>query len=611
MLVATKKDFEPANRKKFCSRIATGDYDAIIIGHSQFERIPLSPERQKSMIERQIQDITFAIAEAKAEDDGKSFTVKQMEKTKKTLQAKLQKLNDQSRKDDVVTFEQLGVDRLFVDESHFYKNMFLYTKMRNIAGIAQTDAQKSSDMFAKCQYLDEITGGKGVTFATGTPVSNSMVELYTIMRYLQYDTLQKLHLGHFDSWAASFGETVTAIELSPEGTGYRAKTRFARFFNLPELISLFKESADVQTADMLNLPVPEAEYINEVLKPSETQQEMVSSFADRAEQVRNGNVDPKIDNMLKITNDGRKLALDQRLINPLLPDFEDSKLNACVDAMFETWERGSEKRLTQLFFCDLSTPKNDGSFNVYDDIRQKLIARGVPADEIKFIHEADTEAKKLELFKKVRRGDVRILMGSTQKMGAGTNVQNKLAASSDLDCPWRPSDLEQRLGRSIRQGNENAEVMFIGEGPGENEDLQGEPFVGRAGKLLDKMLAAVDLDRNKNIYIANMVKCRPPKNRDPKPEEQEMCIEWLRTQVRMIKPKIIVCLGRIAAARLIKSDIKITKEHGQWIEKNGVLMMAMLHPAAILRDPRRKPDAFDDFLKLRDKINEVCNYTYE
>ena len=353
VLVATKKDFEPSNRKKFCSRIATGDYDAIIIGHSQFERIPLSPERQKSMIERQIQDITFAIAEAKAEDDGKSFTVKQMEKTKKTLQAKLQKLNDQSRKDDVVTFEQLGVDRLFVDESHFYKNMFLYTKMRNIAGIAQTDAQKSSDMFAKCQYLDEITGGKGVTFATGTPVSNSMVELYTIMRYLQYDTLQKLHLGHFDSWAASFGETVTAIELSPEGTGYRAKTRFARFFNLPELISLFKESADVQTADMLNLPVPEAEYINEVLKPSETQQEMVSSFADRAEQVRNGNVNPKIDNMLKITNDGRKLALDQRLINDLLPDEPESKVNLCVENAYQVWEESTPDKSTQLIFCDL------------------------------------------------------------------------------------------------------------------------------------------------------------------------------------------------------------------------------------------------------------------
>ena len=461
VLVATKKDFEPSNRKKFCSRIATGDYDAIIIGHSQFERIPLSPERQKSMIERQIQDITFAIAEAKAEDDGKSFTVKQMEKTKKTLQTKLQKLNDQSRKDDVVTFEQLGVDRLFVDESHFYKNMFLYTKMRNIAGIAQTDAQKSSDMFAKCQYLDEITGGKGVTFATGTPVSNSMVELYTIMRYLQYDTLQKLHLGHFDSWAASFGETVTAIELSPEGTGYRAKTRFARFFNLPELISLFKESADVQTADMLNLPVPEAEYINEVLKPSETQQEMVSSFADRAEQVRNGNVNPKIDNMLKITNDGRKLALDQRLINDLLPDEPESKVNLCVENAYQVWEESTPDKSTQLIFCDLSTPKADGTFNVYDDVREKLVAKGIPREEIAFIHEANTETKKAELFAKVRSGQVRILLGSTPKLGAGTNIQDRLIALHHLDCPWKPSDLEQQEGRILRQGNRNQKVKIF------------------------------------------------------------------------------------------------------------------------------------------------------
>ncbi len=461
VLVATKKDFEPSNRKQFCSRIATGDYDAIIIGHSQFERIPLSPERQKSMIERQIQDITFAIAEAKAEDDGKSFTVKQMEKTKKTLQAKLQKLNDQSRKDDVVTFEQLGVDRLFVDESHFYKNMFLYTKMRNIAGIAQTDAQKSSDMFAKCQYLDEITGGKGVTFATGTPVSNSMVELYTIMRYLQYDTLQKLHLGHFDSWAASFGETVTAIELSPEGTGYRAKTRFARFFNLPELISLFKESADVQTADMLNLPVPEAEYINEVLKPSETQQEMVSSFADRAERVRNGNVDPRTDNMLKITNDGRKLALDQRLINDLLPDEPESKVNLCVENAYQVWEESTSDKSTQLIFCDLSTPKADGTFNVYDDVREKLVAKGIPRKEIAFIHEANTETKKAELFAKVRSGQVRILLGSTPKLGAGTNIQDRLIALHHLDCPWKPSDLEQQEGRILRQGNRNQKVKIF------------------------------------------------------------------------------------------------------------------------------------------------------
>lgn len=459
VLVATKKDFEPSNRKQFCSRIATGDYDAIVIGHSQFERVPLSPERQKAIIERQIDDITLALADARSEDS-RSFTVKQMEKTKKMLEAKLQKLNDQTRKDDVVTFEELGVDRLFVDESHFYKNMFLYTKMRNIAGIAQTDAQKSSDMFAKCQYLDELTGGKGVTFATGTPVSNSMVELYTIMRYLQYDTLQKMGLSHFDDWAASFGETVTAIKLSPEGTGYRAKTRFARFFNLPELISLFKESADVQTADMLNLPVPQAEYINEVLKPSETQEEMVSSFADRAEAVRNGNVNPRFDNMLKITNDGRKLALDQRLMNEMLPDEPESKVNRCVDNAFKVWEESSADKGTQLIFCDLSTPKADGTFNVYDDVREKLVARGVPREEVAFIHEYNTETKKADLFAKVRAGQVRILMGSTPKLGAGTNIQDRLIALHHLDCPWKPSDLEQQEGRILRQGNRNKQVKI-------------------------------------------------------------------------------------------------------------------------------------------------------
>ena len=457
ILVATKKDFETKNRKKFCGRIATGDYDAIIIGHSQFEKIPMSIERQRAILEQQLDEVTEGIAELK-KNRGDNFSVKQLERTKKAVKQKLDKLNDQSKKDDVVTFEELGVDRLFIDESHYYKNLFLYTKMRNVGGIAQTEAMKSSDLFMKCRYLDELTGGRGTVFATGTPISNSMVELYTIQRYLQYNTLVQNNLQHFDAWASTFGETITAVELTPEGTGYRAKTRFARFYNLPELMAMFKEIADIKTADMLDLPVPKAVFHNISVKPSEIQKQMVAELAERAERVRNGMVDAKEDNMLKITNDGRKLALDQRLINPLLPDFEDSKLNACVDAMFETWERGSEKRLTQLFFCDLSTPKNDGSFNVYDDIRQKLIARGVPADEIKFIHEADTEAKKLELFKKVRRGDVRILMGSTQKMGAGTNVQNKLAASSDLDCPWRPSDLEQRLGRSIRQGNENAEV---------------------------------------------------------------------------------------------------------------------------------------------------------
>ncbi|HFQ7742546.1 TPA: DEAD/DEAH box helicase family protein [Clostridioides difficile] len=457
ILVATKKDFETKNRKRFCGRIATGDYDAIIIGHSQFEKIPMSIERQRAILEQQLEEVTNGIADLKR-NRGDNFSVKQLERTKKSVKQKLDKLNDQSKKDDVVTFEELGVDRLFIDESHYYKNLFLYTKMRNVGGIAQTEAQKSSDLFMKCRYLDEITGGRGTVFATGTPISNSMVELYTIQRYLQYNTLVKNNLQHFDAWASTFGETVTAVELTPEGTGYRAKTRFARFYNLPELMAMFKEVADIKTADMLDLPVPKAVYHNISVKPSEIQKQMVAELAERAEKVRNGMVDASVDNMLKITNDGRKLALDQRLINPMLPDFEGSKLNACVDAMFETWENGKEKRLTQLFFCDLSTPKNDGNFSVYDDIRKKLIERGVPAEEIKFIHEADTEAKKLELFKKVRKGDVRILMGSTQKMGAGTNVQNKLAASSDLDCPWRPSDLEQRLGRSIRQGNENLEV---------------------------------------------------------------------------------------------------------------------------------------------------------
>ena len=460
VLVATKKDFEPANRKRFCSRIATGDYDAVIIGHSQFEKIPLSRERQISLLEDQIADITYSIEAAK-EEAGQQYTIKQMEKTKKTLKAKLEKLNDQTRKDDVVTFEQLGVDRLFVDESHFYKNLFLYTKMRNVAGISQTDAQKSSDMFMKCRYMDEITGGKGITFATGTPVSNSMTELYTIMRYLQYDTLMNMGMGHFDSWAATFGETVTAIELSPEGTGYRAKTRFARFFNLPELISIFKEAADIQTADMLNLPVPEAEYINEVLKPSEEQKEMVEAFSERAEQVRGGAVDPRVDNMLKITNDGRKCALDQRLLNDMLPDAGESKVNACVENAFQVWEDGKDTQATQLIFCDLSTPKNDGTFNVYDDVRNKLVERGIPKEEIAFIHEYNTEVRKAELFAKVRAGQVRILMGSTPKLGAGTNVQDRLLALHHLDCPWKPSDLEQQEGRILRQGNQNDKVKIF------------------------------------------------------------------------------------------------------------------------------------------------------
>ena len=460
ILVATKKDFEPANRKRFCSRIATGDYDAVIIGHTQFEKIPLSRERQIAMLEDQIADLTFSIEEA-AHQAGQNYTIKQLEKTKKSLQARMKKLNDQTRKDDVVIFEQLGVDRLFVDESHSFKNLFLYTKMRNVAGISQTDAQKSSDMFMKCRYMDELTGGRGITFATGTPVSNSMTELYTIMRYLQYDTLMRMGMGHFDSWAATFGETVTAIELSPEGTGYRAKTRFARFFNLPELISIFKEAADIQTSDMLNLPVPEAEFINEVLKPSEEQQEMVSAFSERAESVRGGLVNPTEDNMLKITNDGRKCALDQRLLNELLPDAEKSKVNTCVENAFQVWDEGKADRTTQLIFCDLSTPKGDGTFNVYDDVRNKLAARGIPKEEIAFIHEYNTEAKKAELFAKVRAGHVRILMGSTPKLGAGTNVQDRLIALHHLDCPWKPSDLEQQEGRILRQGNQNDKVKIF------------------------------------------------------------------------------------------------------------------------------------------------------
>ena len=457
ILVATKKDFEAKNRRRFCGRIATGDYDAIIIGHSQFEKIPMSIERQQMILMQQMDEITEGIADLKR-NRGDRFSVKQLEKTKRSLKLKLDKLNDQSRKDDTVTFEELGIDRLFIDESHYYKNLYLYTKMRNVGGIAQTEAMKSSDLFMKCRYLDELTGGRGTVFATGTPISNSMVELYTIQRYLQYATLQKYDLQHFDSWAAMYGETVTAIELTPEGTGYRAKTRFARFNNLPELMAMFKLVADIKTADMLHLPVPEVQYHNIAVKPSEIQKRMVESLGERAERIRGGGVSASVDNMLKVTNDGRKLALDQRMIDPLLPDEHDSKVNACVGEVYRIWSETADQKSAQLLFCDLSTPKSDGSFNVYDDIRKKLIARGIPADEIKFIHEADTEAKKQELFKKVRRGEVRVLIGSTAKMGAGTNVQNKLIASHDLDCPWRPSDLEQRAGRTVRQGNENPVV---------------------------------------------------------------------------------------------------------------------------------------------------------
>ena len=459
LLVASKKDFETANRKKFCARIATGDYDAVIIGHSQFEKIPISAERQERLLREQIDEITNVLSEIKFQR-GDSFTIKQMEKTRKSLQARLDKLLGADRKDDVITFEQLGVDRLFVDESHAFKNLFLFTKMRNVAGLSTSEAQKSQDMFLKCRYMDELTGGRGVVFATGTPVSNSMTELYTVMRYLQYGTLQQKGLTHFDCWASTFGETTTAIELAPEGTGYRARTRFAKFFNLPELMAMFKEVADIKTSDQLNLPVPEAKFETVVVQPSEHQQAMVAELSERAAAVHSGIVDSTVDNMLKITSDGRKLGLDQRLMNPLLPDDPGSKVNACVSNVLRIWEEGKEERLTQLLFCDLSTPKNDGTFNVYDDIRSKLIAAGVPEQEVAFIHTADTEAKKKELFAKVRSGQVRILMGSTQKMGAGTNVQDRLIAVHHLDVGWRPSDMTQRNGRIIRQGNQNKEVQI-------------------------------------------------------------------------------------------------------------------------------------------------------
>ena len=457
ILVTTKQDFETGNRKKFCGRIATGDYDAVIIGHSQFEKIPMSIERQREQLEKQLDDIERGIDDVQA-SKGEQFTVKQLMKTRKAIKTKLEKLNDTKRKDTVIDFEQLGVDRLFIDESHFYKNLYLYTKMRNVGGIAQTEAQKSSDLFMKCRYLDEITGNRGTVFATGTPVSNSMVELYSVQRYLQYDTLAQNGLQHFDSWASTFGETVTALELAPEGTNYRAKTRFAKFYNLPELMQMFREVADIQTADMLKLPVPKVNYHNIKTKPSEIQTEMVASLAKRAEKVRARLVEPNIDNMLKITNDGRKLALDQRMIDPMLPDDPDSKVNACVDNVYRIREEHADTKATQLVFCDLSTPKNDGTFNVYDDMREKLIARGIPAEQIRFIHEATTDAQKKELFGKVRSGEVRVLFGSTPKMGAGTNVQDRLIAIHNLDCPWRPSDLEQRQGRIERQGNMFPEV---------------------------------------------------------------------------------------------------------------------------------------------------------
>lgn len=464
ILVTTKKDFERRNRQKFCARIATGDYDAVIIGHSQFERIPVSQERQKQFIQEQIDEVVAGIQELKR-SHSEQFTVKQLVKTQRQLEHRLEKLQAAERKDDVVTFEQLGVDRLYVDEAHSYKNMFFTTKMRNVAGLSTSEAQKSSDMFLKCRYMDELTGGRGIVFATGTPVSNSMTELYTMQRYLQYETLQRSGMVHFDAWASTFGETVTAIELAPEGTGYRARTRFAKFFNLPELMTMFKEVADIKTADQLHLPTPTAHYETVVVQPTAQQEQLVQSLSERAAQVHSGSVDASIDNMLKITSDGRKLGLDQRLINPLLPDDPNSKVNACVNNVFRIWNEGSEQRLTQLIFCDLSTPKASAraespDFSVYDDIRAKLVRLGIPAEEIAFIHDANTEAKKKELFGKVRSGQVRVLMGSTAKMGAGTNCQDRLIALHDLDCPWRPGDLQQRAGRIVRQGNQNEDVFI-------------------------------------------------------------------------------------------------------------------------------------------------------
>ena len=513
ILVATKKDFEPKNRKRFCGRIATGDYDAIIIGHSQLEKIPMSLERQRAILEEQLREVLDGISDLK-QSRGDNFSIKQMERTRKALQVKLDKLNDQSRKDDVVTFEELGVDRLFVDEAHNYKNLAAYTKMRNVGGISQTEAQKSSDLYMKCRYLDELTGGRGVVFATGTPISNSMVEMYTMQKYLQHDTLRGNDLLHFDAWASTFGETVTAIELAPEGSGYRAKTRFARFYNLPELMSMFKEVADVQTADMLNLPVPKANYHHVVLKPSEHQKEMVADLSERAERVRNKMVDSSQDNMLLITNDGRKLALDQRLVNPLLPDSDTGKVSACADNIFAIWQRTAEQKSTQLAFCDLSTPKNDGTFNVYDDLRDKLIARGIPAEQIAYIHSANTEHQKKELFGKVCAGEVRVLLGSTAKMGAGTNVQKKLIALHHLDCPWRPADLQQREGRIIRQGNENKEVeiyTYVTENTFDSYLYQlvesKQKFIGQIMTSKSPVRSAEDIDETALSYAEIKALC--------------------------------------------------------------------------------------------------------
>lgn len=513
ILVATKKDFETKNRKKFCGRIATGDYDAVIIGHSQFEKIPMSLERQRAILQQQLDEVLDGISELK-KNRGDNFSIKQLERTKKTVKQKLDKLNDQSRKDDVVTFEELGVDRIFIDEAHYYKNLAAFTKMRNVGGISQTEAMKSSDLYMKCRYLDELTGGRGVVFATGTPISNSMVEMYTMQKYLQYGALRRNDLLHFDAWASTFGETVTAIEISPEGTGYRAKTRFAKFYNLPELMAMFKETADIQTADMLKLPVPEAHYHSVVLKPSETQKEMVASLSERAERVRNKMVDSSVDNMLLITNDGRKLALDQRLMNDMLPDSETSKVGACAENVFDIWQRTTDRSSTQMVFCDLSTPHGDGKFNVYDDLRNKLIAKGVPAEEIAYIHTANSEAQKKELFGKVRSGQVRVLIGSTQKMGAGTNVQTKLAALHHLDCPWRPSDLQQREGRIIRQGNENKEVdiyTYVTENTFDSYLYQlvesKQKFIGQIMTSKSPVRSAEDIDETALSYAEIKALC--------------------------------------------------------------------------------------------------------
>ena len=513
ILVATKKDFETKNRKKFCGRIATGDYDAVIIGHSQFEKIPMSLERQRAILQQQLDEVLDGISELK-KNRGDNFSIKQLERTKKTVRQKLDKLNDQSRKDDVVTFEELGVDRIFIDEAHYYKNLAAFTKMRNVGGISQTEAMKSSDLYMKCRYLDELTGGRGVVFATGTPISNSMVEMYTMQKYLQYGALRRNDLLHFDAWASTFGETVTAIELSPEGTGYRAKTRFAKFYNLPELMAMFKETADIQSADMLKLPVPEAHYHSVVLKPSETQKDMVASLSERAERVRNKMVDSSVDNMLLITNDGRKLALDQRLMNDMLPDSETSKVGACAENVFDIWQRTADRKSTQMVFCDLSTPHGDGKFNVYDDLRNKLIAKGIPAEEIAYIHTANSEAQKKELFGKVRSGQVRVLIGSTQKMGAGTNVQTKLAALHHLDCPWRPSDLQQREGRIIRQGNENKEVdiyTYVTENTFDSYLYQlvesKQKFIGQIMTSKSPVRSAEDIDETALSYAEIKALC--------------------------------------------------------------------------------------------------------